>query len=56
MQELYDPEFNIAYGTKMLSGLISYYGDLREALKAYGPKDVGYYYADIILNILNSRQ
>jgi len=56
MHELYDPEFNIAYGTKMLSDLISQYGDLREALKAYGPKDVGYYYADIILNILNSRQ
>jgi len=51
MEELYDPDFNISYGTRMLAGLITKTGDLREALKAYGPKDVGYYYADIVLNI-----
>lgn len=56
MEELFDPEYNIAYGTRMLSGLINKYGSLRDALKAYGPKDVGYYYADIILGIFNSNQ
>jgi soluble lytic murein transglycosylase-like protein len=55
-QELFDPEFNVAYGTRMLSGLIQRNGDVREALKAYGPKDVGYYYADIVLGIFNSKQ
>ncbi len=55
--ELQDPEFNISYGTRMLAGLISKNGgDIREALKSYGPKDVGYYYADIILGIFNSHQ
>ncbi len=53
IQELLDPEFNIAYGARMLSGLIKRHGDLREALKAYGPMDVDYRYADIILRILN---
>ena len=51
MSELYDPEFNIQYGTSMLAGLINKYGDVREALKAYGPMNYGYRYADIILNI-----
>jgi soluble lytic murein transglycosylase-like protein len=50
-QELYEAEFNIAYGTKMLAGLMARRGDLREALKAYGPKDVGYSYADKVLGI-----
>lgn len=53
MQELFDPEFNISYGTRMLAGLISHYGDLREALKAYGPKDVGYYYADLVIGTMD---
>ena len=56
MQELFDPEFNISYGTRMLADLIQHYGDIREALKAYGPKDVGYYYADIILGIMNNHK
>lgn len=47
--ELEDPEFNVAYGTKMLAGLIARHGNYRDALMAYGPKDVGYYYADIVL-------
>lgn len=54
--ELFDPEFNVAYGTKMLSGLIQRYGNVRDALKSYGPKDVGYYYADIVLGIFTSNQ
>lgn len=51
MDELFDPEFNIAYGTRMLAGLINRTGDVREALRAYGPINVGYYYADIVLKI-----
>lgn len=54
--ELFDPEFNVAYGTKMLSDLIQHYGNIRDALKSYGPKDVGYYYADIVLGIFNNNQ
>jgi len=50
-QELYQPEFNIAYGTKLLAGLRARRGDLREALRAYGPKDVGYSYADKVLGL-----
>ncbi len=52
MDELYDPEFNISYGTRMLASLIQKYGNVRDALKAYGPMDMGYRYADIILSIL----
>jgi soluble lytic murein transglycosylase-like protein len=49
--ELQDPEFNVDYGTGMLAGLVKHSGSLREALKAYGPIDVGYYYADKVLGI-----
>lgn len=52
--QLLDPDFNIAYGTQLLAKLMNHYGDVREALKAYGPKDVGYDYADIVLGTLNS--
>ncbi len=52
-QELFDPEFNISYGAKMLAGLIQKYGDLREGLRAYGPMNMGYRYADIILGIMD---
>jgi hypothetical protein len=51
MQELRDPEFNISYGTKMLANLLARRGSLREALKYYGPMDVGYYYADKVLGL-----
>ncbi len=54
MQELFDPEYNISYGTQMLASLIQHYGDLREALKAYGPRDVGYYYADLVIGTMNN--
>lgn len=50
-QELLDPEFNIDYGVKMLSNLIGKYGSERDALKAYGPYNVDYYYADKVLAI-----
>ncbi len=49
--ELYDPEFNIAFGTKMLTELYQRRGTLRDALMSYGPMDVGYYYADKVLKI-----
>jgi soluble lytic murein transglycosylase-like protein len=49
--ELQDPEFNLDYGTGMLAGLVKRSGSLREALKSYGPMDVGYYYADKVLGI-----
>ena len=51
MDELYEPEYNISYGTGMLGGLVNKYGNLRDALKAYGPMNVGYYYADLVLGI-----
>jgi hypothetical protein len=51
MHELYDPEFNISYGSRMLGSLYGKYGGLRDALLAYGPANVGYYYADIVLDI-----
>jgi len=49
--ELEDAEFNVEYGTQMLAGLLNRYGNLRDALKAYGPHDVGYDYADKVLSI-----
>ena len=51
IKELEEPEYNILYGTQLLSKLVQYHGSLREGLKSYGPKDVGYYYADIVLGI-----
>jgi len=50
-QELLDPAFNINYGVRMLANLIDKYGNERDALKAYGPYDVDYYYADKVLAI-----
>ena len=52
--KLVDPEFNIKYGTKMLARLLRTHGDMREALKAYGPMDVGYYYADKVLALYSA--
>lgn len=49
--ELQDPAYNIAYGTRMLAGLIRKYGNLRDALRYYGPGNAGYTYADIVLTI-----
>jgi hypothetical protein len=54
--ELEDPEFNVEYGTRMLSGLKNRLGNIRDALKSYGPMDVGYYYADIVLSIYERYQ
>ncbi len=54
IEELKDPAFNVDYGVRMLAGLIEKHGDIREALKSYGPYDVGYRYADQVLTIRNS--
>jgi len=56
ISELYDPEFNIDYGTRMLAGLVKKEGSIRQALYRYGPMDVGYSYAEIILSIYESNQ
>ena len=56
MQDLFEPEYNVQYGAEMLAGLINKYGNLRDALRAYGPYDMGYQYADIILGILQRHQ
>jgi hypothetical protein len=51
IHELQDPAFNIAYGVRMLAGLVEKYGGIRDALKAYGPMDVGFSYADQVIRI-----
>ena len=51
IEELQNPEFNVEYGAKMLVGLTAKTGDSREALKAYGPMDAAYSYADKVLAI-----
>lgn len=56
IEELKAPEFNVEYGVRMLAGLIEKYGNARDALKAYGPGDVGYWYADKVLGIYASIQ
>ena len=56
MSELYDPEFNVSYGTGMLSGLIARRGSVRDGLMAYGPANVGYYYADKVLAIYENNR
>jgi soluble lytic murein transglycosylase-like protein len=54
INELLDPDYNINFGTHLLSSLLKTSGSTRNALKAYGPMDVGFYYADIILSIYSS--
>jgi soluble lytic murein transglycosylase-like protein len=50
--ELQDPAFNVHYGTQFLEELVNHnHGDLREALRDYGPMDVGYSYADRVLGL-----
>jgi soluble lytic murein transglycosylase-like protein len=54
IQQLQEPQFNVSYGTQMLSGLVSKNGSLRDGLRSYGPYDVGYTYADKVLGIYES--
>jgi hypothetical protein len=56
ISELEDPDFNVAYGTRMLAGLNNRFGNIRDALKSYGPMDVGYSYADKVLAIFERNQ
>ena len=56
IQSLFDPEFNINFGSSLLTGLINKYQDWREGLFAYGPYNIGYSYADIVLQIYSSYQ
>jgi hypothetical protein len=55
-EELFDPAFNLQYGVRMLAGLLTRYGNIRDALKAYGPMDMGYHYADKVLSIYQNYQ
>ena len=55
-EELFDPTFNLQYGVRMLVGLSNKYGNLRDALKAYGPMDVDFSYADKVLAIYENYQ
>lgn len=52
--ELMVADYNIEVGTKLLSGLVSKFGNTRDALFAYGPMGIGYSYADTILAIYNT--
>jgi soluble lytic murein transglycosylase-like protein len=54
IQQLEDPGFNIEYGTGMLYNLLQKYGNIRDALAAYGPMNVGYMYADKVLSIYHN--
>jgi len=55
IRELEDPDFNIQYGTRLLARLARHNrGNLRDALKDYGPMDVNYRYADTILGLFHS--
>ena len=56
INELLNPDYNIDFGTRLLSGLLKTSSSTRNALKAYGPIDVGFYYADIILSIYSSNK
>lgn len=53
MAELFEPRFNLEYGTLLLKDLFNRNGNWREALFSYGPIDVGYDYADRVLSILS---
>lgn len=50
LRELQNPTFNVGYGTGLLKTNLVYYGNLRDALKAYGPANYGYRYADLVLD------
>jgi soluble lytic murein transglycosylase-like protein len=54
--ELLNPDSNIAYGARMLAGLVQRYGNTRDALYRYGPINDGYSYADRVLQIYQSHR
>lgn len=54
--ELEDPAYNVQYGSGYLAGLVQKHGSFREALYKYGPMDIGYHYADLVLSIWDKYQ
>jgi soluble lytic murein transglycosylase-like protein len=54
--ELQDPNFNLTYGSRMLANLYAKHGTYREALFRYGPMDMGYRYADLVIKIWENYQ
>lgn len=56
MSELFDPEYNVSYGVRLLANLIQKHGNLREALRAYGPEGVGYSYADLVMRTIDEHR
>jgi soluble lytic murein transglycosylase-like protein len=56
MSQLFDPEFNISFGTSMLAGLIQKFDSIRDGLKYYGPSGIGYDYADKVMAIWDNYQ
>jgi soluble lytic murein transglycosylase-like protein len=49
--QLKNPSYNVAYGSQLLADNLERTDSLRDALRDYGPFDVGYEYADHILYI-----
>ena len=52
MKQLYDPEYNVKWGTQFLARLIKKHGSTRDGLRYYGPSNMGYYYADKVLGAM----
>lgn len=53
IMELIEPAFNIEYGAWLLEDLFNFQGNWRAALRAYGPMDADFNYADLVLQIYN---
>jgi hypothetical protein len=49
---LLNPEYNISYGTKLIAEIWVSSENLRDALRTYGPIEVGYAYADQVLSLM----
>ncbi len=56
IEELQNPQFNIAYGSRLMADLLATHGSFREALFRYGPSNMGYRYADLVLSIWENYQ
>lgn len=56
IKDLSEPEFNVDFGSRMLSNLIKKEGSVRQALLRYGPFDTGYGYADTVLSLYKHYQ
>jgi hypothetical protein len=56
IEELQDPAFNVNYGSRMLADLYAKQGTYREALFRYGPMNIGYHYADLVIKIWQTYQ